>query len=108
MVTGDADDVGELGYWNVGGGTITVNGVDHEVDGVGVFNWEGRGWDFIGDAGTLEPGGFGFVTLLDNIARGLGLAYPHTTDGGSTVMNGVSAPTGDFGDFDLNQGVYTT
>jgi serralysin len=108
MATGNFDEVGELGYWNVGGGTITVNGIDYDVDGVGVFNWEGRGWDFVGDSGGLERGGFGFVTLIDNIARGLGLAYPHDTDGGSTVMNGVSAPTGDYGDFDLNQGIYTT
>lgn len=108
MVTGDADDVGQLGYWNVGGGTITVNGTDYDVEGVGVFNWEGRGWDYEQFAGELEQGGFGFVTLLDNIARGLGVAFPHNTDGGSTVMNGVTAPTGDFGDFNLNQGIYTT
>ena len=41
MVTGDDDEVGSLGYWNVGGGTVTVNGVDHQMDGVGVFTWEG-------------------------------------------------------------------
>jgi Ca2+-binding RTX toxin-like protein len=108
MATGDAEEVGALGYWNVGGGTITVNGVDHVVDGVGVFNWEGRGWDFFGSPGGLDRGGFGFVTLIDNIARGLGLAHPHDTDGGSTVMAGVSSPTGNYGDFGLNQGVYTT
>jgi serralysin len=108
MATGNTEEVGELGYWNVGGGTITVNGVDHVVDGVGVFNWEGRGWDFFGSPGGLDRGGFGFVTLIDNIARGLGLAHPHDTDGGSTVMSGVTSPTGDYGDFDLNQGIYTT
>jgi Ca2+-binding RTX toxin-like protein len=108
MASGNTEEVGGLGYWNVGGGTITVNGVDHVVDGVGVFNWEGQGWDFFGSPGGLDRGGFGFVTLIDNIARGLGLAHPHDTDGGSTVMAGVTSPTGDYGDFDLNQGVYTT
>jgi hypothetical protein len=108
LATGNNAEVGSLGYWNVGGGTITVNGVDYDVDGVGVFNWEGQGWDFLGPGGGLEAGGFGFVTLLDNIAHGLGLAFPHDTDGGSTVMDGVTSPTGDFGDFDLNQGIYTT
>jgi Ca2+-binding RTX toxin-like protein len=108
MASGNTAEVGGLAYWNVGGGTITVNGVDHLVDGVGVFNWEGQGWDFFGSPGGLDRGGFGFVTLIDAIARGLGLAHPHDTDGGSTVMAGVTSPTGDFGDFDLNQGVYTT
>jgi Ca2+-binding RTX toxin-like protein len=108
LATGNNAEVGSLGYWNVGGGTLTVNGVDYDVDGVGVFNWEGEGWDFLGPGGGLEAGGFGFVTLLDNIAHGLGLALPHDTDGGSTVMAGVTSPTGDFGDFDLNQGIYTT
>ncbi|HUE45741.1 MAG TPA: M10 family metallopeptidase C-terminal domain-containing protein [Aestuariivirgaceae bacterium] len=108
MASGNTAEVGGLAYWNVGGGTITVNGVDHVVNGVGVFNWEGRGWDFLGSPGGLDRGGFGFVTLIDAIARGLGLAHPHDTDGGSTVMSGVTSPTGDYGDFDLNQGVYTT
>jgi serralysin len=108
LATGNNAEVGSLGYWNVGGGTITVNGVDYDVGGVGVFNWEGEGWDFLGPGGGLEAGGFGFVTMLDNIAHGLGLAFPHDTDGGSTVMDGVTSPTGDFGDFDLNQGIYTT
>ena len=108
MASGNTAEVGGLGYWNVGGGTITVNGVDHVVAGVGVFNWEGRGWDFFGSPGGLDRGGFGFVTLIDAIARGLGLAHPHDTDGGSTVMAGVTSPTGDYGDFDLNQGIYTT
>lgn len=108
LASGDNDEVGSSGYWNVGGGLITVGGVEYAVDGVGVFSWEGPGWDFIGDAGGLERGGFGFVTLIDNIGRGLGLARPHDTDGGSTVMDGVASPTGDFGDFDLNQGIYTS
>ena len=108
MASGNTEEVGGHGYWNVGGGTITVNGVDHVVDGVGVFNWEGQGWDFFGSPGGLDQGGLGFVTLIDNIARGLGLAHPHDTGGGSTVMAGVTSPTGDYGDFDLNQGIYTT
>jgi serralysin len=108
MVTGSATEVGAAGYWNVGGGTITVDGANYNVDGVGVFNWQGPGWDSSGLIGTMEVGGRGFVTLLREIGHGLGLAHPHDGGGISTVMAGVTSPTGDYGAFDLNQGVHTT
>lgn len=108
MVTGSDAEVGVVGYWNVGGGTISVDGVDHDVDGVGVFNWEAAGWNSNGLTGTTEVGGRGFVTLLQEIGHGLGLAHPHDAGGSSTIMTGVTSPTGDHGAFDLNQGVYTT
>jgi serralysin len=108
MVTGSNAEVGAPGYWNVGGGTITVDGADYDVDGVGVFNWQAAGWDSSGLAGTMEVGGRGFVTLLQEIGHGLGLAHPHDAGGSSTVMSGVTSPTGSYGAFGLNQGVYTT
>lgn len=71
------------------------------------------GWDE-GDAngnptnGGLEVGGFGFITLIHEFGHGLGLAHPHDTGGGSSILPGVNRdPQSDTGAFDLNQGVYT-
>ncbi|HEV2747964.1 MAG TPA: pre-peptidase C-terminal domain-containing protein [Allosphingosinicella sp.] len=73
--------------------------------GVGVFAVNGDGWD---DAGGLEQGGFGWITLVHEFGHGLGLAHPHDDGGTSDVMAAVTAPYGSYGVFDLNQGVYTT
>ena len=73
-------------------------------EGVGVFNmglWDRNA------GGDLEAGGWGFVTIIHELGHGLGMAHPHDTGGGSPVMEGVSSSTGDYGDFNLNQGVYT-
>ncbi|MBB3064563.1 M10 family metallopeptidase C-terminal domain-containing protein [Limibacillus halophilus] len=85
----------------------------HEIPGFdvgeplyGVFNYQGTGWTELG----LAQGGYGFVTYIHEIGHGLGLAHPH--DGGpaadGTVFPGVSSPFGDYGLYDLNQGVFTT
>ena len=74
--------------------------------GVGVFARSANGWDGDGSGG-LEQGGAGFQLLLHEFGHGLGLAHPHDTGGDSTVLNGVTATRGDYGDFDLNQGVFT-
>ncbi|MBM1222092.1 M10 family metallopeptidase C-terminal domain-containing protein [Ponticoccus sp. SC2-23] len=73
-------------------------------EGVGVFNM--GLWDR-NPGGDLEAGGWGFVTIIHELGHGLGMAHPHDTGGGSPVMDGVSSSFGDYGDFDLNQGVYT-
>lgn len=74
-------------------------------DGVGVFN-SNFTTQFSG--GNLGLGGIGLVTFLHEIGHGLGLAHPHDTGGASAVMNGVGSPFNDYGDFDLNQGPFTT
>ena len=71
--------------------------------GVGVFVRNGQGWSETG----LQKGGFGYVTLIHEFGHGLGLAHPHDTGGNSVVLPGVSS-TSDRGNFDLNQGVFTT
>ncbi|WP_297619746.1 M10 family metallopeptidase, partial [uncultured Roseicyclus sp.] len=99
------DPASSLAYWFIGGGTVTLNGISYtDLDGWGVFYNQGEGWTTAG----LAQGGFGFATILHEIGHGLGLAHPHDTGGGSTVMNGVGSPFNDLGDFDLNQGIYTT
>ncbi|RMF38302.1 MAG: hypothetical protein D6754_07810 [Alphaproteobacteria bacterium] len=88
-------------------------------EGVGVFNYEGLGWDWTQPGtGGLEQGGLGFVTLIHELGHGMGLAHPHDTAGnfpagwfnheGSTIWSGVTSQFNSYGDFDLNQGVYTT
>lgn len=89
-----------LGYFNPPGETN---------EGVGVFARNGTGWDEnAAGTGGLEQGGYGFITLIHEFGHGVGMAHPHDNGGTSTVWNGVGGPFGDYGDFDLNQGVYTT
>ncbi|MCZ4255682.1 pre-peptidase C-terminal domain-containing protein [Sulfitobacter sp. G21635-S1] len=73
-------------------------------DGVGQF--AGNLWDrFAG--GDLTEGGFGYFTIMHELLHGLGLAHPHDTGGDSSVMPGVGSSRDDFGDFNINQGVFT-
>ena len=73
-------------------------------EGIGYFNWQGRGWDY---TNGNQQGDFGFVIMMHELGHGLGLAHPHDNGGGSSLFPGVSSSS-DTGDFDLNQGVYTT
>ncbi|MBX3569200.1 MAG: M10 family metallopeptidase C-terminal domain-containing protein [Rhizobiaceae bacterium] len=84
-----------LGYFNPPG----------ESDaGIGWFNSGGLGWTTSG----LAQGGNGFITLLHEFGHAMGLAHPHDDGGTSTVMHGVTGEFDSYGDFNLNQGVYTT
>jgi len=81
---------------------------DYGDEGVAQFNSADERWT----AQMLQQGGFSFVTLIHELGHGHGLAHPHDTGGGSSVMhgvqtNGVPGDDGGAGDFDLNQGVNT-
>lgn len=87
--------------------TVNSSGVWQED---GYYNWEawsypsnGLGYDPTG----LVKGGYGFTTILHELGHALGLGHPHDTSGGvGFLMPTVSAPT-DYGDKNLNQGLFT-
>ena len=99
--TDDAVVDGLFGYWNVGGGSFTLNGTTYSLDGAGIYNND----EWID--GGLNAGGIDYVTLVHELGHGMGLAHPHDNGGGSTIMNGVTDPFDSFGAFGLNQGIYT-
>ena len=75
---------------------------------MGAFNKNGFGWN---EDGGLEEGGLGYATIIHEILHGLGLDHPHD---GNTILEGLAEdvananyPFGFYGDFDLNQQVYT-
>lgn len=72
-------------------------------EGVGVFSRSAITRD-----GGLADGGLGFHIIQHEIGHGLGLAHPHDTGGSSVILDGVTSSTGDYGDYDLNQSVFTS
>ncbi len=92
----DTNEIDFLGYFKPPGET---------GGGVGVF--AGDDWDRSA-GGDLTVGGYGFQTIVHELLHGLGLAHPHDDGGSSIRMPGVTSNFDDFGNFDLNQGVYTT
>ncbi len=71
--------------------------------GIGIFSRAALTAD-----GGFVQGGSGFRIMLHELSHGLGLAHPHDHGGESEILDGVSSTFGDYGDFDLNQGVFTT
>ncbi|MEO1299885.1 MAG: matrixin family metalloprotease, partial [Cyanobacteria bacterium J06636_16] len=71
--------------------------------GIGYFNYQIPRWN----TADLQPGGFGFSTLIHELGHGLGLAHPHDTGGGSSLYPGVFAGE-NLGLHNLNQGIWTT
>lgn len=95
-------DLNEFSSFNEVLGTFIPPGEYNE--GVGVFN--GALWDR-SPGGDLEQGGNGYVTMVHELLHGLGLAHPHDNGGTSSVMKGVTDEFDDYGNFNLNQGVFT-
>ena len=84
-------------------------------EGIGGFNVNSGGWDKLGfstqdipgNQVSLERGGYSFGVILHEFGHAHGLAHPHDNGGGSQILVGVTAATGSYGVYNLNQGVYT-
>jgi hypothetical protein len=55
----------------------------------------------------FEIGAYNYMVVVHEVMHGLGLAHPHDDGGGSDILTGVTEAFDDYGEFDLNQGVYT-
>ena len=73
--------------------------------GIGVFNLASGGFGTRPE--SFQQGGYSYAVILHEFGHAHGLAHPHDTGGGSEVMLGVTASTGSYGVYNLNQGVYT-
>jgi Ca2+-binding RTX toxin-like protein len=58
-------------------------------------------------ASSLAQGGTAYTTLLHEFGHFLGLGHTHDPAQDDGILHGVTSAFGDFGDFDLNQTVYT-
>lgn len=98
MVLDDFGDPRLLGYFYLPGSA------SYTGESMGAFNSGGFGW-----SNGLTAGGLGFSTVIHEALHGLGLDHPHE---GDSVLLGLNPgapnfPFGDYGDFELNQTVYT-
>ena len=97
------DDDGEIGGQGNLGFHYQPPIANYNGDLMGAFNANGYGWSTLG----LLAGGLGFSTMIHEALHGLGLDHPHD---GETILPGLvpdASPFGVYGDYDLNQGVYT-
>ena len=118
-VEGDGFDA-DFFYWSYPGtpgpGVSLLGSMsppDYGDEGTAQFNSADQRWN----AQMLQPGGFSFVTLIHEFGHGMGLAHPHDTGGGSSIMLDGDTASGrveettpfsyTLGDYDLNQGIYT-
>lgn len=99
MVLDDFGNPGLLGYFYLPGSA------SYSGESMGAFNSGGFGW-----SDGLTAGGLGFSTVIHEALHGLGLDHPHD---GDIVLAGLgdqtdpNFPFGVYGDFELNQTVYT-
>ena len=94
----NADGQGALGWANPPGTAYSTTYSDYQS--VVTVNQDAY-------QGSLAVGGYDYITFIHELGHALGLAHPHDTGGGSTTFPSVSSPFGDYGDLDMNQGIFT-
>ncbi|WP_293009203.1 M10 family metallopeptidase [Nitrosomonas sp.] len=73
--------------------------------GAAIVNFDAYSSD---DYSSLHQGGYDFITVIHEFGHAVGLKHPHDSGGGERPnFPGVTDPFGDYGDFNLNQGIYT-
>ena len=82
------------GYASLGSGSMTLDGISYDLDGWNVFNNSSLNWS---ERGLLQ-GGFCFHVIIHEMGHSLGLAHPHDSGFGSSIMPGVHTSF-DLGDF---------
>ena len=88
--------------FNTNSGTLGYHEGPDVNYSLGIYNrYNTNSW-----SNTLEPGGYGFLTLVHELGHGFGLSHPHDNGGNSSLFPGVST-SADLGDNNLNQNVYT-
>ncbi|WP_238371622.1 M10 family metallopeptidase [Heliomarina baculiformis] len=75
-------------------------------EGVGWFNTSNTVWSRDKAGGLLEKGAYGYSNFIHEFGHGLGLSHPHDNGGTSAIFAGVTG-SGDKGENDLNQEVFT-
>ncbi|UOM35352.1 M10 family metallopeptidase [Acuticoccus sp. I52.16.1] len=95
----NADGQGALGWANFPGGAYSATYGDYQS--VIAVNQDA----YVGPA--VNVGGYDYITFIHELGHALGLSHPHDASGSSTVFPNVSGPFNDYGDYDMNQGVYT-
>ncbi|GHA56361.1 hypothetical protein GCM10008927_22640 [Amylibacter ulvae] len=96
-----------IGSANLGNGLFGYfNFPDSNGNGsYGMLNDTLGGWS-TSSGGGLDQGGFAYSVAVHEFGHGLGLGHTHDTGIGTAVMQGVSSSSS-YGDYDLNQTVYT-
>jgi serralysin len=91
-----------------GSGTLGWSEIPAYSEGEPLY-WAGNGEHWTWSSTGLAVGGYGYITLIHELGHLLGLAHPHDGGYASDGANfpGVTSPYGDYGDYNLNQGIFT-
>jgi serralysin len=108
IIVGVVDDFDAGGNLGVAIPPGEDTGLNSQKQGAVIVNYETYS---TANLSSLRQGGFDFITFIHEFLHALGLKHPHDRGGGnSPLMPGVGLGNeyNDYGNFGLNQGIYTT